>query len=178
MKKILIFASLCFAAAAQAQLYRWIDDKGGVHYTDQPPPPNAKKVEEKKLTNNVVQSDKYPYSTQQAINNFPVTLFTGECGDACTSAKAYLVKRGIPFSERLPGKNSADLELLKKTSKENVIPLLSVGKNTNLRGFNESEWASTLDQAGYPKTATASSPTEQPKASEPAKTSPPATKSH
>ena len=166
MKNILFWVLLCFTVSAQAQLYRWVDDKGSVHYTDHPPPPSAKKVEEKKFSDNVVQSDKYPYSVQQAIKNYPVTLFTGDCGEVCTLAKAYLVKRGIPFTERLPGKNPADFEQLKKVSKENFVPLLLIGSKSSLKGFTESEWASALDQAGYPKTGAAT--TGQAKPSEPA----------
>ena len=173
MKKILFFILLGFACSAQAQLYRWVDEKGSVHYTDQPPPPNAKKVEEKKFTDNVVETDKLPYAVQQSVKNFPVTLYTGDCGQACTLGKAYLVKRGIPFSERFPGKSSADLELFKKVSKENFIPLLLVGKGISLKGFNEVEWANALDQAGYPKTNPLP-PGQQAKPSESGKTSQPA----
>ena len=154
MKTILAVLLLSFAVSAQAQLYRWVDDQGSVHYTDHPPPPNAKKVEEKKFSDNVVQTDKFPYSVQQAIKNYPVTLFTGDCGEVCTLAKTYLVKRGIPFSERSPGKNQADLDQLKKIVQENYIPVLQVGSSRILKGFNESEWASTLDLAGYPRTNT------------------------
>ncbi len=152
MKKTLFFFLIFIAYTAQAQLYRWVDEKGSVHYTDQPPPPNAKKVEEKKFSGNVVETDKLPYGVQQAVKNFPVTLYTGDCGPACTLGKAYLVKRGIPFSERLPGKNQADFEQLKKASKDNLIPQLLVGKSIRLTGFDEAAWASALDQAGYPKT--------------------------
>ena len=35
-----------------------------------------------------------------------------------------------------------------------MIPLLLVGKVYTLKGFNESEWANALDQAGYPKSNT------------------------
>lgn len=37
---LLIFA--VFAATATADVYRWTDDKGVVHYTDKPPAPGAK----------------------------------------------------------------------------------------------------------------------------------------
>ena len=154
MKTLLAVLLLSFAANAQAQLYRWVDEQGSVHYTDHPPPPSAKKVEEKKFSDNVVQTDKFPYSVQQAIKNYPVTLYTGDCGEVCTLAKAYLVKRGIPFSERLPGKSQADLDQFTKVLKENLIPVLQVGSSRTLKGFNESEWASTLDLAGYPRTNT------------------------
>ncbi|MBI5750664.1 MAG: glutaredoxin family protein [Hydrogenophilales bacterium] len=170
--KTLIVSLLGFAfllgAAAQAEMYRWVDKDGKVHYTDQPPPPNeAKKVEEKKFGGNLIQGD-LPYATQQAAKNFPVTLYTGDCGEFCTQAKTYLSKRGIPYSERLPGKNPADAELFKKISKDNFIPLLQIGGSTQLRGFDESAWAAALDQAGYPK----SNPFprgQQPKPAEPGK---------
>lgn len=163
----LLILMLLFGATAQAEMYRWVDKDGKVHYTDQPPPPNeAKKVEEKKFGGNLIQGD-LPYATQQAVKNFPVTLYTGDCGEACTQAKAYLAKRGIPYSERLPGKNPADAELFKKITKESFIPLLQIG-STQLKGFDESAWAVALDQAGYPK----SNPFprgQQPKPAEPGK---------
>jgi len=171
MKRVTFLVLFCFACSAQAQMYRWVDEKGGVHYTDEPPPPNAKKVEEKKFSDNVVQTDKLPYSVQQAVKNFPVTLYTGDCGETCRVAKDYLVKRGVPFTERLPGKNAADLEQFKKVSKENFIPLLLVGKNVSLKGFNESEWSNALDQAGYPKTNPVA-PSQQAKPGEADKTPP------
>jgi hypothetical protein len=168
MKKLIPLALLCVAFSAQAEMYRWVDQEGRVHYTDQPPPPSAKKVEEKKFGGNIIQGDKLPYSTQQAVKSFPVTLYTGDCGEACTQAKAYLAKRGIPYAERLPGKNPADADLFKKVSKENLIPLLLIGNSITLKGFTESEWASALDQAGYPKT-NPFTPSQQPKPAEPGK---------
>ncbi|MBT9612328.1 MAG: DUF4124 domain-containing protein [Burkholderiales bacterium] len=156
-------------ATAQAEMYRWVDKDGKVHYTDQPPPPNeAKKVEEKKFGGNLIQGGSLPYATQQAAKNFPITLYTGDCGEACTQAKTYLTKRGIPYSERLPGKNLTDSELFKKITKENFIPFLQVGSSTQLKGFDEAAWAAALDQAGYPK----SNPFpagQQPKPAEPGK---------
>lgn len=37
---------MVLSGAVQAELYRWVDENGRVHYTDTPPPPNAKKTEE------------------------------------------------------------------------------------------------------------------------------------
>lgn len=171
--KMLIVSLLGFifllGATAQAEMYRWVDKDGKVHYTDQPPPPNeAKKVEEKKFGGNLIQGGSLPYATQQAAKNFPVTLYTGDCGEGCIQAKAYLAKRGIPYNERLPGKNPADTELFKKISKESFIPLLQIGGSTQLKGFDESAWAAALDQAGYPK-SNPFPPGQQPKPTEPGK---------
>jgi len=165
---LLGFAFL-LGANAQAEMYRWVDKEGKVHYTDQPPPPKeAKKVEEKKFGGNLIQGGSLPYATQQAVKIFPVTLYTGDCGELCTQAKTYLSKRGIPYSERLPGKNPADAELFKKISKESYIPLLQIGASTQLKGFDESAWAAALDQAGYPKSSPFA-PGQQPKPTEPGK---------
>lgn len=179
MKTLMIASlgiALLFGANAQAEMYRWVDKAGKVHYTDQPPPPSeAKKIEEKKFGGNLVQGDNLPYATQQAAKNFPVTLYTGDCGVACTQAKTYLTKRGIPYSERLPSKNPADFELFKKITKENFIPFLQVGSSTQLKGFDEAAWAAALDQAGYPKTNPFPAG-QQPKPTEPGKAdTPPAT---
>ncbi len=35
---------LVFASSAQAELYKWTDGQGKVHYTDQPPTVNAEQV--------------------------------------------------------------------------------------------------------------------------------------
>ena len=160
-------------ATAHAEMYRWVDKDGKVHYSDQLPPSNeVKKVEEKKFGGNLIQGGILPYATQQAAKNFPVTLYTGDCGEVCNQAKNYLAKRGIPYSERVPSKNPADAELFKKVSKENFIPFLQVG-STQLKGFDESAWTVALNQAGYP--ATNPFPAgQQPKPSEPGKAEPPA----
>jgi hypothetical protein len=43
MTRIVILAvMLAFAAAASAQMYRWVDKDGRVHYTSTPPPPGVK----------------------------------------------------------------------------------------------------------------------------------------
>lgn len=165
----LLGLSFLLGTSAQAQMYRWVDKDGKVHYTDQPPPANeAKKVEAKKFGGNLIPGGSLPYATQQAVKNFPVTLYTGDCGAACTQAKTFLTKRGIPYSERLPGKNPADAEQFKQVTKDNLIPFLQVGGSTQLKGFDEAAWAAALDQAGYPKTNPFAAG-QQPKPTEPGK---------
>ena len=41
-KSVLLAVMLAFAATAFAQMYRWVDKDGRVHYTATPPPPGAK----------------------------------------------------------------------------------------------------------------------------------------
>ena len=47
MRVLIAFSLLAVALTAQAQLYRWTDESGKVHYTDTPPPASAKNVEKK-----------------------------------------------------------------------------------------------------------------------------------
>lgn len=43
MHRLVLFACLCASLPVAAEvLYRWTDDKGVVHYTDQPPPAGRK----------------------------------------------------------------------------------------------------------------------------------------
>jgi opacity protein-like surface antigen len=59
MKKITILAvalAVLALPASAAQLYRWVDEKGRVEWRDTPPPPNARKVEQRNLGTNTIQT--------------------------------------------------------------------------------------------------------------------------
>ena len=143
------------SAVYGAEMYRWVDEKGVVNYTPYPPPAKIRKVEPKNLGDNTVQTTpEMPYSLQLAVKNFPVTLYaTASCGDPCKVARAYLNKRGVPFTEKNPGAPE-ELENFKKIAGEGMeVPLLVVGKLKTLSGYLASEWDAALDLAGYPSTA-------------------------
>ena len=141
---------LLAGTASAAEMFRWVDADGKVHYTDAPPPPTAKNVQQKKLGDKAGSGTQMPYALQQAVKNFPVTLYNSACGDSCTSARALLSKRGVPFTEKNPEKNAADSEALKKLIGAPVVPVLIVGADI-LKGFDEGRWNGTLDLVGYPK---------------------------
>lgn len=145
-----IFAMAC--VAAQAELYRWVDADGKVHYSDQPPPANIKQVEKIKATGGKPSDAPLPYALQQAVKNFPVTLYSSECGDACTRARQLLMNRGIPYTEVDATDPKAQEELRKLTGGPVEVPFLKVGRDA-LRGFLEGKWNTSLDAAGYPRTA-------------------------
>lgn len=145
----LLLAVLMTSIPAQAaQLYRWVDDKGRVEWRDTPPPANAKKVEKRTIGGSVIETSTLPYSVQQAVRNFPVTLYTSNCGEGCDKARAHLVKRGIPFTQKNP---QDDVDAYKKLTNGGMeVPLLFVG-NDRLRGYEAGAWDTTLDVAGYPR---------------------------
>lgn len=152
MKRIMILGALSLAASSvllAAQLYRWVDEKGNVEWRDTPPPASAKKVEQRKVGGGTMQAPELPYTVQLAVKNFPVTLWTTDCGDACTKARSHLARRGVPHVENDP---RSDFENFKKLTGGTEVPVVFVGNN-RLKGYLESDWDLALDTAGYPKTA-------------------------
>jgi hypothetical protein len=137
------------AYAGAAQLYRWVDEKGNVEWRDTPPPPNAKKVEQRNMTGNTIETSTLPYSVQQAVKKFPVTLWAFDCGEPCDRARAHLQKRGVPHIERNAQKEPDALKSITGTLE---VPVLLVGTR-HLKGYLETDWDAALDSAGYPKTA-------------------------
>lgn len=143
----------CMSLSIQAgELYRWVDSSGKVNYGDVLPP-GAMQVEVKKFPKDTASSEYLPYETLRAQQNFPVTLYVADnCGEACVQARNSLNKRGVPFNEKAL-KTKQDIDTFKKLSGfDAFVPTLAVGKSF-LKGFEESQWNSELDIAGYPKTA-------------------------
>jgi len=153
MKSWMLLPVLMLACAgADAELYRWVDADGKIHYSDQPPPANIKQVERKKASGGKASEAPLPYALQLAVRNFPVTLYSSACGDGCTRANQLLAKRGIPHAQADATDPAVQEELKKLTGGTIEVPVLKVGGDT-LRGFEEGRWNTALDAAGYPQTA-------------------------
>jgi glutaredoxin len=147
-------AMLC--GAAHAQMYRWVDKDGGVHYTQTPPPADAKSKQKMSGTGagnsaNSANPD-LPYATQVAAKNSPVTLYTSpDCGAPCDQARAHLAKRGVPFKETSV-QEQKDADEVKNLSGTPQVPLLVVGSQ-KLSGYLDEGYDSMLNAAGYPASA-------------------------
>ena len=159
MKICMLFLWVLLGAAMSAnaaQLYRWVDAKGNVEWRDTPPPASApaKKIEQRKMGDNVTPGEDVPFAVQLAMKNHPVTLWVTDCGVICTNARAHLNRRGIPHTDKNP---QSDFEAFKKISPDGSIPFLQVG-SARVKGYQESEWDNTLDYAGYPRSGVALKP--------------------
>jgi len=145
---ICVFAAALSGAAVAAQLYRWVDEKGGVEWRDTPPPASVKKFEQRNIGGGP-QDVSLPYSLQQVMKASPVTLWTAKCGEPCDKAREHLAKRGIPHTVR---DAQGDVKTFQKATGGYEIPVLYVG-TTRLKGYLDTDWDTALDVAGYPKTA-------------------------
>jgi glutaredoxin len=151
---IALLALILLTSAANAQLYRWTDEKGGVHVTDTPPPANARSVVQKKSSaEGGNTAEQRPYELTLAMKDFPVVLYTApNCKQPCARARDALNKRSVPFKE-VQVWNDATTEELKGLSGANEVPTLLVGRSVN-RGFEQGAYDALLDSARYPKAGT------------------------
>lgn len=136
---------LCMAGAG-AQMFKWVDAKGVVHYSDSAPPDQKKT--EVKTTGAAAGTVALPYALAQAARNHPVTLYTTGACAACDQARALLRARGIPFAEKTVN-SSADQQKLREAGSDGQLPLLLVGRS-KLVGFEAGAWGEALSDAAYP----------------------------
>jgi glutaredoxin len=156
LKAIQLLAAVALVAAAgvQAQqVYRIVGPDGRVTFSDKPPPagatPNARPT-----GGNVAGasgSGILPFELRQVVSRYPVTLYTGQGCGPCGSGRAFLMSRGVPFTERTIT-TQEDQQALQRISGEASIPLLTIG-GQQIRGFSDAEWSQFLDAANYPKTS-------------------------
>lgn len=152
--RVFLLALLAAAAGlAQAQQYRWTDDKGRVHLTDTPPPASAKNVRRIEASAAPSAAQSLPFEIARLQKDFPVTLYTApSCKDNCEQARASLNRRSVPFSE-FQVWNSETAQKLKNVAGSSQVPVLVVGREV-LRGFEQGQFNSLLDSAGYPAAGT------------------------
>jgi glutaredoxin len=139
---------LLIAASAAAQ-YRWVDPSGSVSYGDQPPG-NAKNVTKMDPRSGTSEdaSSALPFELRRAMAQHPVTLYTAlDCGP-CDTARVYLRRRGVPFSEIVVDTDKEAAELKRRVGTDQV-PVMTLGRTPSI-GFNERTWSAALDAARYP----------------------------
>ncbi|MDP2834316.1 MAG: glutaredoxin family protein [Pseudomonadota bacterium] len=152
IKTALCCLLLVFSTAQAGELYRWVDERGTVSYSDQPPPPSAKKAEKLKGKGkgNVVEVDKESFSLKQAKNLSPVILYATACGQLCDQATDFLKQRGIPYTPKDPSQEPEIAVELKKLTGAVDVPVIVVG-GSHFKGFDAATWGRMLDAANYPK---------------------------
>lgn len=148
MRILIIILLGALAATAYAEVYKWVDADGRVHYSDLPQP-HAQNARQTKTKANIIETETQPFATKIAAQKNPIMFFSfDDCGSACNQAQAFLEKRGVPYKLK---NSEADRAELKKLTGDMQVPVLVVGKQTPRVGYEETTWSRMLDTAGYPK---------------------------
>jgi glutaredoxin len=136
------------------QIYRIVGADGRVTFSDKPPPDakgNANATPVSLSGAGSAQTASLPIELRDAVNRYPVTLYTTPDCVPCGAGRAMLSARGVPFTEKTVTSND-DAEALKRLAGASSVPFLTIG-GQQLKGFSEVEWAQFLDAADYPKTS-------------------------
>lgn len=147
---ITLAAGLMLAFAASAQVHKWTDPSGKVHYGDRPPE-DAKseqlKVDTGSYTGPVQVTDwaaiirRKPANAPAAGSKDVVMYATSRCVH-CKRARAYFAEKGIRYTE-------VDVEASDANRKEfqelggRGVPLILVG-GKSMRGFSEQAFEALL----------------------------------
>ena len=154
MRTVMAAVLMVAATSAAAQMYRWTDQSGRVHFTDTPPPGSARNVQKRAAGAGGADpsaGSNEPYALQMARKNNPVKLYSAPgCGAACDEARKLLNARGVPFAE-VSVASEARINELKELVGSPSVPALVVGGNVR-KGFEEGAYHAALDAGGYPKT--------------------------
>jgi len=149
---LLLASCLAVPLLSGAQVYKWTDAQGTVHYTDTPPPQQRASQLKPPSPGDAGQAA-LPYELARAVKASPVTLYTTTrpaCA-GCDQGRALLRARGIPYTEKTVDTDE-DKEQLRQLSGKMELPLLVVGSR-KLTGFQDAAWQAALNAAAYPRSA-------------------------
>ena len=127
---VLIPLALLVSMAAQAEIYKWIDENGKVQFSDEKP--DHMQVEEVRLEINTFTNVTYDLSVFDTGGKV-VMYATDWCG-YCKKARRYFKKNNIPFTEYDIEKDSRAYRRYKRMGATG-IPVILVGKK-RMNGFS------------------------------------------
>ena len=132
-KLILVTTTIALPIVASAQVYKWVDENGKTHFSDQPPSKNTANQVELPTINGMNQVEYTPSDTEKRV----VMYSTQWCG-YCRKAREYFKDNKIRYKEK-------DIEKSSRAKKEydrlkgSGVPLIMVGKN-KIQGFDLSKF--------------------------------------
>jgi glutaredoxin len=147
---LLLALPLAMPLGSALAQYKVVQPDGSVTYTDRPPADaNARVTPLSRNATPLAPESALPLELRQAVQRFPVTLYTSaECAP-CDSGRRWLQARGVPYSERRIA-TEEDAAALERLLGARTVPSLMVGAQP-LRGLSETDWTAYLDAAGYPR---------------------------
>ena len=151
-RQALIAVALAGLALPAAALYKVVGPDGRITYTDRPPADTASRVttiNRSGVNEAPAPQDGLPQELRQTATRYPVTLYGATDCPPCEAGRQLLLQRGVPFTEKLIVSED-DAAAMERVFGARTVPSLTIGAQA-LRGLSQSEWASYLDAAGYPR---------------------------
>ncbi len=151
---LLLPLALMSAVDSAAQVFKWTDKDGKVHYGDNPPPeakPNQVKVGVQSFGGpaevDYVSILKRPIKGGAAANRADVVIYSASWCGPCKSAKAWMASQNIPFTDY-------DVETSEQGKRDfqamgaRGVPTILVGEQ-RMTGFSASNLSAMLKKGGY-----------------------------
>jgi glutaredoxin len=148
--RLLLLLCLLACVPVAAEIYRWTDADGRVHYSDKPPADRkAKQVKIKvpSITGPAIVTPAQPGATAPAEARQPVKIFTTAWCGYCRKAKALLAARGVPYRE-IDVETSDSGQREYRELRGRGVPVILVGSQ-RMDGFDAKGLDAMLAAAGY-----------------------------
>lgn len=131
---VVLFGCISMFSAKQisAEIYKWVDEHGKVHFTDQPP--SAANVKRLKLRINTYTSPEVTDVARDLGTNSKVTMYGASWCSVCAKARNYFRVKGIAFVEYDIENSSKGRRDYKRLGGKGV-PIILVGQK-RLNGFS------------------------------------------
>jgi len=134
---VLLLTLCAFSATAEADVYRWTDDAGRIHFGDKPPADAA--TEKMDIRINTYESPQIVYQPSErpkakAAGRKSVVMYSASWCGVCKRAGDYFKAKNIPFQEydvETSAKGRADFKRLGGRG----VPVILVG-NARMNGFS------------------------------------------
>ena len=138
MKLILLISTLLFTIGVSAEILKWTDSDGRVHFGDKPPPGAETSIVEVRI--NTYESPNIE-ALQEILNpKDKVVMYSAEWCGVCKKAKKYFKANNIPYKDYDIDKSSKGKKDYKKLGAKGV-PVILVGKK-RLNGFSAATFES------------------------------------
>ncbi len=136
--RVLFFVSLlcCQANAFSSEIFKWVDEKGKVHFTDSPPA--NQKTEQVELKINTYTAVEITPLVQRLGKKDKVVLYSAEWCGYCKKAKQHFTKNNISYVAYDVEKNrlgKREFKLLRGKS----VPIIIIG-NKRMNGFSPAKF--------------------------------------